>query len=149
MEEPAVEEPAVEPPTDTIEPAEAVEPPPAEPVEEPATGPAEEPEPATAVVEPAPKEWRRFVHKDGRKWSVRERPDGFDIEIVDVDGDVFTRSRAHPRPSNEVALLINEQLKEGFVDASESEGTGHRAQGKGQRSSEKLEVRSLKTGDHE
>lgn len=67
----------------------------------------------------APGAWRRFRHPDGRRWAVRTRADGYDLEMTDEEGDVFTRSREQANASAEVALLIVEQLRAGFVDDAE------------------------------
>lgn len=40
-----------------------------------------------------PAEWKRFRHADGRRWAVRVRSDGYDLEMTDDEGDVFKRSR--------------------------------------------------------
>jgi hypothetical protein len=66
------------------------------------------------VPEPGP--WKRFAHPDGRRWAVRERHDGYDVQIVDEEGEVFTKARAHDRPRNMVALLISDQIAAGFMD---------------------------------
>jgi hypothetical protein len=63
-----------------------------------------------------PAEWKRFRHPDGRRWAVRARANGYDLEMTDEEGDVFTRSREQANAGAAVALLIVEQLGAGFVD---------------------------------
>jgi hypothetical protein len=72
---------------------------------------------APAVVAPVDDEpWRRLRHPDGRRWAVRARPTGVDMEITDSDGDVVRRFRPHEHPRAAAALWASEQRADGFVD---------------------------------
>ena len=65
--------------------------------------------------------YRELQHKDdGRKWRIRTSGAGIEIEIVLEDGTSITRNRqcaTAARAEQEVQVMIQEQLADGFVDS--------------------------------
>lgn len=57
--------------------------------------------------------WIRLRHLDGSVWSIRERRDGYELELGEGE-DAVRRRRTCARPSDEMERLIKEQRAEGF-----------------------------------
>jgi len=62
--------------------------------------------------------WIRLCHADGRRWSIRERRDGYEVEIGEGD-DIVKRKRTCQDPSREVRRLVREQESDGFAELFE------------------------------
>lgn len=60
--------------------------------------------------------WIRMRHPDGRRWAIRARRDGYDLEVGEPD-EMVARRRVCASPGEQVRRLVEEQAREGFEPA--------------------------------
>jgi hypothetical protein len=76
------------------------------------------------VIEPPPRKrepvpwipppWQAFRHADGRTWAIRMTQNGYELRLGDAE-DVTVRQRVSQRATSDIAELIWDIEREGFV----------------------------------